>query len=231
VAKPSKAVADALVFKGQPQWLALTGPVPAEEGTGEIALPEDLAAYSPSPVVPLRLRRGRARPLRLASAAPPGRHRAELRLSGESRAVEIDIEPSPRLLMDPSGVEFVAAPGEEAASEVRLSNDGNVAIDLAESYTVPLFNAGGIKDALIGTCREGADDPMQLFALWMRSLRARCAVLEIRLGGGAASLAPGEARTVTLAARLPAKLAPGLSYYGLARLGPTFYLLAATARK
>jgi hypothetical protein len=234
VAKPSKAAAATLVFKGEPRRLVLSDPALAEHETGEVALPEDHAGYSPSPIVPLRLRQRRNRPpyarFRLASTAPPGRHRAELRLSETAQAVEIDIEPAPRLAMDPSGIEFVGAPGEDASAEVRLLNEGNVAIDLAESATAPLFNAGGIKDALVETCRGDSDDPLQLFGMWMRSLRARCGVIEIRLAGGAASLSPGEARTVNLTARLPAKLVPGLSYYGLARLGPNLYLVAATAR-
>jgi hypothetical protein len=234
MARQSAAVAP-LVFRGQPHRLSLSDSTLAGHDRGEILLPEALAAHSRSATVSLPVRGRGSRPaslrLRLDRTAPPGRHRAELRLAGKSIPVELDIAPSSHVRMTPGSLDFVGAPGASVEARVLLANDGNVPVELPAQAAASLYDGGGPAAALIETCRQGNADASQIIGCWLGALRAGCSVIELSVAGGAVDLPPGAEREITLGTRLSRKLLSGHSYYGLCNLGPTYCLIGVDVRK
>ncbi|HEX6377060.1 MAG TPA: hypothetical protein VFZ91_15220 [Allosphingosinicella sp.] len=234
MARQPAAVAP-LVFRGRPRRLSLSDAALAGHESGEIVLPEALAAHSPSAIVSLPVRRGRSRRaslrLRLDGTAPPGRHRAELRLAGKSFPVELDIAAAPRLRMEPGSPAFVGSPGAEVAVAIRLTNDGNVPVELPERSTAAIFDGAAPAAALVEACRCGSDDPMQTLGVWLGALRAGCSVIDLRIAEGGVTLPTGAERTITLATRLPDGLELGHDYYGLCNLGSIFCLIGVEVRE
>lgn len=223
-----------LVFRGQPHQLALSDRALADHDSGEIVLPDSLAAYCPSATVSLPVRHRASRPaalrLRLHRTAPPGRHRAELRLAGKSIPVEIDIAPASHVRIEPGSLDFVGEPGASVEARIRLANDGNVPVAFPERSAAALFDGGAPAKALIETCRRGSDDALQTLGVWLGALRAGCSVIDLSIAEGAGDLPPGTERELMVRTRLSDKLLPGHSYHGLCDLGPAYCLIGVYVR-
>jgi hypothetical protein len=225
-----------LRFRGSPHRLSLSNAVLGEHESGEIVLPEELAAHSHSPTIPLPVRKSRAAGpslrLSLDRTAPAGRYQAELRLSGKSVPVTLEIAPTPRLSVFPLSADFSGAPGSNAEVEIVLANTGNVAIDLPERSVTGIFDDEGLEVAFADTYRQDTDDPGQLFGHWLRKLREGYGgLLKLRIASGAGSLESGAERTIVLSAHLPENLKRGHSYHGIWELGPVNYRVTVAVHR
>jgi hypothetical protein len=193
MAKRPSANTHPLSFRGTPHRLSLSNPALAGHECGELVLPEELAAHSGSPVIPLPVRESRldgpSIKLRLDRTAPAGKYQAELRLSGKTVPVTLEIAPAPRLSVFPLSADFVGKAGSEPVLEISLANEGNVAIDLPERSIVGIFDDEGLEAAFAETYRQDTDDPVQLVGHWLRKLRdgygGRLRKLLATAGGGA----------------------------------------------
>jgi hypothetical protein len=166
----------------------------------------------------------------LKRTAPPGRYAAKLAVGDALLDVDLDIAPAPQLSFFPPKAWFSAAPGQEAALDVTITNIGNVAVDLPEQSVVGLFDDDGIEAAFVEAYRQLTDQPAEVFGTWFRSLRHGCGLLKLHLKGGD-TLLPGQERTVRITARLPEELRPGQSCHGIWRLGPVPYGIGVTAQR
>jgi hypothetical protein len=214
-----------LRFRGTPRRLSLSSPALAGHEAGEIVLPEALGARCGGARQVLAVRQRRCQDpemrLRLAETTPAGRYEAKLYLDGKAVPVQLDIEPVPSLDTFPSRAEFAAKAGKNAAAEITLTNTGNVAVELPEAMVAGLFDDDGLENAFVETYRCDSDDPVVLAGTWLRALRGNHAgLLKIRVAAGAGMLAPGEERTIGLAAQLPETLKPGHSYHGVWKQRP-----------
>ncbi|HET9640762.1 MAG TPA: hypothetical protein VFP12_16325 [Allosphingosinicella sp.] len=235
MAKRSTVATPPLRFRGAPQWLSLSSPALAGHECGDLILPEALAAHCGANLsLPVRnsCAEGAYLRLRLAPTAPVGRHQAELRLSGKSVPVEIDIAARPSLRAFPPSAHFVGSPGEDPSVEIDLANRGNVAIDLPERSAVGIFDDIGLETAFAETYRSESDDPVQLLGSWLRSLRGGYGgLLKLRIDSGAGPLAPGEERSFRLSAHFPEGLKRGHSYHGVWKLGPLHHRITLAVQR
>jgi hypothetical protein len=236
MAKRSAKGESPLLFRGLPHRLSLSNAALAGHECGEILLPDTLAVHSRCAAHSLPVRHGCAKDpsvrLRLDRTAPPGRYQAQLRLSGKSVPVELDIAPAPRLHAFPPSAEFVGKPGYDAVAEVTLTNKGNVAIELPERFVTGIFDDDGLETAFAETYRQDTDDPVELFGAWLRSLRSGYGgMLKLRIASGAGTLPPGAERTIALSAHLPECLKPGHFYHGIWKLRPMRYRFKVAAQR
>jgi hypothetical protein len=235
MAKRSAAATPPLRFRGAPQWLSLSSRSLEGHECGDLVLPDALAAHcGANPSLPVRNScvDGASLRLRLAPTAPPGRHRAELRLSGKSVPVEIDIAARPSLRAFPPTAHFDGIPGEDSTIEMDLANRGNVAVELPERSVVGIFDDIGLETAFAETYRLDSDDPVQLLGSWLRSLRGGYGgLLKLRVDSGAGPLEPGEERSFRLSAHFPESLKRGHSYHGVWKLGPLHHRITLTVQR
>ncbi|HEY5724156.1 MAG TPA: hypothetical protein VIT45_17740 [Allosphingosinicella sp.] len=235
MAKRPAAAAPPMRFRGVPQWLSLSNSALAGHECGEIVLPDALTAHCGATLsLPVRnsCADGASLRLRLAPTAPAGRHLAELRLSGKSFPVELDIAPRPSLRAFPSSAHFAGKPGDNPAIEMSLANRGNVAIELPARAATGIFDDIGLETAFAETYREKSDDPAHLLGSWLRALRGGYGgLLKLRIGAGAGNLEPGEERSFEISAHLPECLKPGHSYHGVWKLGPLHYRITVAVQR
>jgi hypothetical protein len=225
-----------LSFRGTPHRLSLSNPALAGHECGELVLPEELAAHSGSTVIPLPVRESRldgpSIKLRLDRTAPAGKYQAELRLSGKTVPVTLEIAPAPRLSVFPLSADFVGKAGSEPVLEISLANEGNVAIDLPERSIVGIFDDEGLEAAFAETYRQDTDDPVQLVGHWLRKLRdGYGGLLKLRIDSGSFSLPPGAERTIKVSAQLPESLKRGHSYHGIWEIGPVHYRVTVAVQR
>ena len=153
--------------------------------------------------------------LRLPPDTPPGTYRGEAILGDRRQAIVVTITPEPGVRVDPPQTVVQAAPGARTPFEIRVTNGGNVALDVPKESPVELD-----------------DDRDQVFAFG-RTLRAELGEGEHRVdrffeelreshGGqglvtvtdGAGPLEPGAARTLRCTLDVPEIARPGRTYTG-----------------
>ncbi|HXJ03436.1 MAG TPA: hypothetical protein VNH44_19605 [Micropepsaceae bacterium] len=236
MAKRPAPSAKPLSFRGTPRRLSLSNPELAGHECGEIVLPEELAAHGESSVIALPVRNSRLNgpslKLRLDHATPAGKYQAQLRLSGKSVPVTLEIAPAPRLSVFPESANFAGKAGGESELDMTVVNKGNVAIELPERSIVGLFDDEGLEAAFAETYRQDTDDPVQLAGHWLRKLRdGYGGLLKLRIGSGSGSLPPDAERTIVVSAHLPENLKRGHSYHGIWEIGPVNYRVAVAVQR
>jgi hypothetical protein len=223
--KGAAAGKEAVHLAGSPRLLRFSGPVLASSESCELVLPSSLAPYADRQVIalPVQKRRGGGSRvhLRLAHATPPGQYTAELRVAGKTHPVKLEIHPAPWLRASPISTDFEGSPGASAATEMTLTNSGNVPIIVPETAIVWLYDDGGIEAAFAEVYRQDSDDAQVLIGHFLRGLRAGYGgPLKLEIAEGAGPVEPDQQRTLKITANIPKKLKPRHSYHGIWRIEP-----------
>lgn len=188
-----------------------------------VHLPESLQPYLRGQHPALRRAGEPARTrLRLPPDTPPGHYEARLAFAdGREAAVDLVIEPRPRLRVTPGTLHLAGAAGEQVQARLLLENRGNVSLPIEDALVTGVFDNNGIETALAAAYRLPGDDLNQVLATLFGRLRdAHGGLLKLRVTEGAGPLDAGEQRWLTLETTLGTKLHAGHGYHGVVSIGP-----------
>lgn len=216
-AKPRKPDGPVLRFSGTPARVQALVPLPADALAGA-ALRVQLATGTldvPAVAVPAAPGQSTVR-LVPAEPLPAGHYRGRLEAPGAAFDAEVDVLGKARARPYPTRLELTARGETEVTIDVL--NTGNVDLEIATAYAVPLEEAGTLGRAIvagIATEQRGLDR----WGVAAESIAAsQAGVARIAVRDGAGAVPPGEARRVVAAVRLPDELAAGVTYVGSWRL-------------
>lgn len=150
----------------------------------------------------------------LADGFPPGTYAAEMIVGGEAFDVDIEVEAKSRVRISPSTLILSGSAGAKASVTFDIENLGNVPIELPATALFGAFANDGIATAFSSTYEMDSSDPQEMFGNFVLRLRDGYAgLVRMRFEDVKAPLVPGEHRTITLNATLPAKMKKGRHYH------------------
>jgi hypothetical protein len=212
--KPNRAL---LRFSGPPARVQALVPIPAdtltgasltlELDTGPVAVPALAVASAPGQST---VRLVPAQPL------PAGHFRGRLATLGESLEAEVEVLGKARARPYPTRLELETR-GESEVT-VDLLNTGNVDLQVAEAYAIPLEASGTLGRAIVAgiTTKERG---VQRWGAAADSIAAsQAGVARVAVRDGAGPIPPGQSRRVVAVVRLPDELEAGVTYVGSWRL-------------
>jgi hypothetical protein len=164
-------------------------------------------------LVPVRLRAGRGRGLRISlpPSTPPGRYTGRIMAGAEDRPVVVEVPADARLRIAPVESEVAVDPGGEASLTLTASNIGNVEQELPEQPPLRFFRRVEEPPTAYDVKIPGVD---RFVALTARLEPAEGPVAAVEITEGAGTLSPGESRELTVAVRAQEALAAGDRYVG-----------------
>jgi hypothetical protein len=153
--------------------------------------------------------------LRLPTTTPPGTYRGVARIGGREHPITVEVEPHVRARSHPNRLAVEAGPGSEAAVELVLVNDGNVAFDVPPRSSFCLFEDDGIHHALWTALTAEPPVGKQRVDLLLDDLAAsHGGLVDVRPSTAAGTIAPGEMQAVRLTLLFSERLQPGHEYTG-----------------
>lgn len=206
-----------LRFSGFPARVQALVPIGAEELSGALLRVELADGPLDVPALAVATAPGQST-VRLLSAQPlpAGRYRARLETPADAMDADVEVLGKARARPYPPRLELQAR-GETEVS-IDLLNTGNVDLEVAAAYAIPLEVAGTLGRAIIDGIRT-KERGVQRWGVAADSIadsQAGVARLAVRAGVGA--VPPGESRRVVGVVRLPDTLEGGLTYVGSWRL-------------
>lgn len=214
----------AVVLRGPPGRLSAVAPLPAavasrDAAHGAAAEISILVAGAEPEQVRIRGGRGQGNAqelrVRLAPSTPPGTYEGVATVGERTVPVRIEVEPAVRLRAVPSRVELRAEPRGTAAVEIRLTNGGNIPVDVPARASFCLFDGGGIDHAVWAALTTEPPKGKGRMDVLLDDLAAsHGGLVDVRVRGGAGSLAPGESRTCLVDLGWSDRLRPGRRYLG-----------------
>ncbi len=164
--------------------------------------------------------------LRLPQGTPPGTYRGKAVVGGESREVQVVVEPVMKLRVQPKRSGLTVRPGATQEFALQVMNDGNVPLELPRVATFDLDDsdqAGALGRALRATLPPGERRVDRFFEELRESHggEARVAVV-----AGAGTLEPGESRDLKCMLEVPSTVRVGHSYSGAWQVASGFHVLA-----
>jgi hypothetical protein len=206
-----------LLFSGTPSRVQALVPVDADQLAGASVRLELADGPLDVPALAVATAPGHST-VRLLSAQPlpAGRYRARFVTPDDAMDANVEVLGKARLRPFPPRLE-IEARGETEVS-IDLLNTGNVDLDVAEAYAVPLEVAGTLGRAIVDgiKTKERGVQRWGVAADSIASSQAGVARLAVREGVGAVK--PGESRRVVGVVRLPDKIEGGETYVGSWRL-------------
>lgn len=206
-----------LRFSGSPARVQALVPMPAEAltgaslhlelTTGPIAVPALAVASAPGHST---VRLVPAQPL------PAGHFRGRLATLGESLEAEVEVLGKARARPYPTRLELETR-GETEVT-VDLLNTGNVDLQVAEAYAIPLEASGTLGRAIVAgiTTKERG---VQRWGAAADSIAAsQAGVARVAVRDGAGPIPPGQSQRIVAVVRLPEELEAGVTYVGSWRL-------------
>ena len=135
---------------------------------------------------------------------------------GESKfPITIDVEPYENLVLSPSQLNIVAAPGDQITTHFTLANAGNISCDIGKAHAFGLFDVEGAERAVGATLRdttpEGRDKVNRLME---RFTDEYAGFVRLQIEEGDGSLGAGEVRELTVRLRLPDNMKLNHAYTG-----------------
>ncbi|MBV9248456.1 MAG: hypothetical protein JO227_04320 [Acetobacteraceae bacterium] len=224
----------ALRLVGTPHRMVLIGEIPGESVDWRLVLSDELAAYGPGRLVPLRARQRKASPprARLAPTTPPGAYAARLETEGHSHELTVEVAPAPRLRIVPASIRLSAPPGGTASAKAVLTNRGNTTFAVPSYLMVGLYDDDGIEFAFADTYRQNQDNAEKLFGHWLKKLREGYGgMLRLEVTEGAGSLGPGAARLLSFTGQLPQTLKSRHGYHGFWTLETSNILIEVSMQR
>lgn len=149
------------------------------------------------------------------SGTPPGTYTTDVEVGGVSRLVELRVLERAGVTVTPGLVQFTAAAGEEIATELLISNHGNVRHALGRRAVVFFEESHWVGRALVFALREAdADEGAQRYLdrVVHELVTTMAPTTTLHLEPGADHVEPGEQTLVRLSATLPAELIKGRTY-------------------
>jgi len=214
----------AVVLRGPPRRLAAVEPlptavVPRDAARGAAAGISILVAGAEPERVRIRSGRGpgdgHELRVRLAPSTPPGTYEGVATVGESTVPVRIEVEPAARLRAVPSRVEVRAEPSGAAAVEIRLTNGGNVPVDIPARASFCLFDGSGIDHAVWAALTTEPPKGSGRMDVLLDDLAAsHGGLVDVRVRGGAGPLAPGESRTCLVDLGWSDRLRAGRRYLG-----------------
>jgi hypothetical protein len=220
--RPPATAGEPLAFRGPPGRLTAlieAAPVTGAEETGREASATLKGVAAPRLAVRPLARGGEVSAsratLRLPTTTPPGSYRGVARIGGREHPITVDVEPHVRARSHPNRLAVEAGPGSEAAVELVLVNDGNVAFDVPPRSSFCLFEGDGIHHALWTALTADPPAGKQRVDLLLDDLAAsHGGLVDVRPGTAAGAIPPGATQAVRLTLRFSDRLQAGHEYTG-----------------
>jgi hypothetical protein len=167
--------------------------------------------------------------LKLPRDTPAGEYRGEVKLGETTHAIVVQVAPNVRTRVNPKHLALSAEPGGRAEFDLIVSNDGNVAVDIAKSTTFDLDDGDGQDRALgIALRAELAGDERRVDRFFDELRRSHGGEGRVSVIDGAGPLGPGESRAIRCRVEIPMTTAAGRSYVGTWWIGSATHIVAVT---
>jgi len=213
--------------------MVLLGDLPAKRDW-QLVLPDELAEINRRQAIELPRSHLPGRPprLKLPENTPAGTYAARLVSGDQSEGITIEVTAAPRLVTMPGSLRFVVRVGTVAEARIAFANRGNTILVIPAHAHVGLYDDDGIELAFADTYRQPQNVPETLFGNWLQKLReGHGGLSRLQVTEGAARLAPGETRMLTLTIAPSDRLKPGHSYHGVWNLAPLKLAVAVAVER
>lgn len=167
--------------------------------------------------------------LKLPKDTPPGTYRAQLKVNGEFREVEIEVQPKVNIKHFPTSLTLSGAMGDKIEQNIVFENLGNMPVTLPDEAIGNLFKSTGIPEAFANTLQMPTDDPKALMDnLLIKLHQGYGGVMKFKFRAESMTLLPNERRTFAMTTRLPKSLANGERYFGWLHVNDFHLLMQVT---
>ncbi len=166
--------------------------------------------------------------LKLPAETPPGTYVGEATLDGETRRLQVRVEPVPKVSVQPRQSSISAAGAGQVEFEFVIMNEGNVPFTVPSADTFDLDDGVAQEKALGRSLRAPLNAGGRGVDAYFDQLRdAHGGEARVRVLKGAGVLAPGEQRQLRCALDIPAAVQRGRTYIGAWQLANTAHIVAA----
>ncbi len=178
--------------------------------------------------------------LKLPPQTAPGSYRGDVDLdgagAGESdgklRTIVVDVEPVTRVKVHPEQTTFDMVASSKSGFNVRVTNLGNVPVDIPESSTLDLDDEQSQDGALGRTLRAKLSQGEQRVERLFEELKAsHGGEARVLVHTGAGSLPPGDSRALQCTLVAPDMIQSGRTYGGDWALGDTSHIIVVKGAK
>ena len=216
--RAARADVTPLTFRGPPHRLSSLVALPdAQDARAKVEARLEGAEIRKFAVRPLtREGLGMSRvTLGLPKSTPPGTYSGSVALGGQEVPIVVEVEPRPRLDVDPSRLSLEIEPGAEVSTDVTVLNLGNVPFDLPAASTFCVFDGSGVDHAFwLAFASDPPEGKERIDVLLDDLAQSHGGLVEVRARADDRTIAPGEARDVQVGLRFSDRLRPGHSYSG-----------------
>jgi hypothetical protein len=160
----------------------------------------------------------------LPTWTPPGSYQGTVRVGDEERRIVVDVEPRPRLQVEPRLLSVRGRPKDRVQAEVTISNTGNVVSEVRGAYLFALYDPSALERATARAFLSGETTSQGFNDQIVTGLREGFAgMVRLKVDAGAGPLEPGDSRSLQATLHLPDGLRAGQTYEGTWRIDSLGY--------
>jgi len=152
--------------------------------------------------------------LRLPRSTPPGTYTGSAEIEGQTVPIVAEVEPRPRLEVEPRRITVEADPGGTVTVELELVNTGNVPHEVSGMTTFCLFDGSGLEHAVWAALASEPPEGRERIDVLLDDLSESHGGLVTAKVESDATIATGESQRVQLTLQFSDRLRPGKRYGG-----------------